>query len=174
MIAPGGSHLETFMLGDELERPLYPLAADGTAGRRDPRPEWDAWYCLSLAERRQLVRFMAPAGQGGIGIDDLVSLVPGAGSIDDALAAWSGACHLVRSSSKADLLDLDDWRDANAQAEADAELYGPAELAARWGISVPALHQRRHRGQCPTEDLTLSRVPIWSGETIRVWEEGAA
>ena len=67
--------------------------------------------------------------------------------------------------------ELDDWEQSDAQLEADSELYGPQELAYRWGISVPALHQRRHRGQCPTEDLIISKVPIWTGETIRVWEE---
>lgn len=86
------------------------------------------------------------------------------------IGSRAGACHLVRTGESASL-DVDAWEYENAQADADAELYGPAELATRWGISVPALHQRRHRGQCPPEDLTLSRVPIWSGETIRHFEE---
>jgi hypothetical protein len=163
------AELERLMGADRLARPAYPLASDGTAGRRDPSPTWDAWYCLSLTERRRLVRFMAPAGDGGLSLDDL-AMVVGAGSLEDALSAWARACNLARGQGW-DAQAWSEWADADAQLESDCELYGPQELAGRWGISVAALHQRRHRGQCPAEDLTISKVPIWSGETIRVWEE---
>jgi hypothetical protein len=82
-----------------------------------------------------------------------------------------------RADVRWDSVNVDDWARADAQAEADAELYGPAELAERWGISVPNLHQRLSRTRrgiaelAPLPDLTLSRVPIWTGETIRIWEE---
>lgn len=76
-----------------------------------------------------------------------------------------------RGSSGWESTDVDAWEAADRLAETDAELYGPAELAELLGISVPNLHQRRHRGLLPAADLTLSRVPIWTGETIRTWQE---
>jgi hypothetical protein len=163
------AELDRLMGADRLARPAYPLAADGTAGRRDPSPTWDPWYTLSLAERRRLVRFMAPAGGGGLSLDDVAQVI-GAGSLDDALSQWARACNLARGQGW-DAQGWSEWADMDAQAESDCELYGPQELAERWGISVPALHQRRHRGQTPAPDMTISKVPIWTGETIRVWEE---
>jgi hypothetical protein len=163
------AELERLMGTDRLARPLYPLASDGTAGKRDPSPTWDAWYCLSLTERRRLVRYMAPAGASALSLDQMAALI-GAGSLDDALSTWARACNMARGQGW-DAIDADEWAAADRQASEDAELYGPQELAARWGISVPALHQRRHRGACPTEDMTISKVPIWSGQTVREWEE---
>lgn len=167
------AELERLLGSDRLARPLYPLASDGTAGRRDPSPTWDPWFCLPLTQRRRLIRFMAPAGEG-VSLDDMADMV-GAGTLDDALARWARACLMARSADTGwDAIDADEWQAHDAELEADSELYGPQELAYRWGISVPALHQRRHRGQCPTEDLVISKVPIWTGETVRVWEESAA
>lgn len=172
-----GAELARMMGGDRLARPAYPLAADGTAGRRDPSPSWDPWYCLPLARRRSLVRYMAPAGdRGGLLLDQVADLI-GAGSLEEALARWAAACTMARATDAGwDLTpaEIDDWAAADALASSDAELYGPQELAARWGISTPALAKRKERGQTPAPDLTISKVPIWTGETIRHFEEAAA
>jgi hypothetical protein len=111
---------------------------------------------------------MAPSGQG-IALDDMAQVI-GAESLDDALSAWARACNLARGQGWDDQA-WSEWMDADAQLEADCELYGPQELADRWGCTVPALHQRRHRGYTPEPDMVISKVPIWTGETIRVWEE---
>ena len=169
------AELERLLGADRLARPLYPLASDGTAGRRDPSPTWDPWFCLPLTQRRRLLRFMAPTGEG-ISLDDMADMV-GAGSLDDALQRWARACLMARKGADGWELTRDevsDWAESDAQLEADSELYGPQELAWRWGISVPALHQRRHRGKTPEPDLVISQVPIWTGETVRVWEERVA
>lgn len=126
---------------------------------------------LPMTTRRQLLPFMAPAGRG-ISLDDMADMI-GAGSLDDALATWARTCQLARKGSASTWAadDVAEWAAADALANADAELYGPAELAERLGTTVANIHQRRHRGQLPPHDLILSRVPIWTGETIRLWEE---
>lgn len=165
------AELDRLIGSDRLARPARPLG-EGTPGQRDPSPTWDPWYCLPLTTRRQLLPFMAPArSPGGLALDDLADLI-GAGSLDDALTRWARACQMARRGSSGwDSPDVDAWEAADRLAETDAELYGPAELAELLGISVPNLHQRRHRGLLPAADLTLSRVPIWTGETIRTWQE---
>jgi hypothetical protein len=173
MLGPGtmtlaqSAELDRLLGADRLARPLRPLG-EGTAGSRDPSPTWDAWYSLPLTQRRRLLRYMAPAGQG-LSLDDVAQLI-GAGSLDDALEKWARACSMARGDGW-DVPDVDEWAAADAQAESDAELYGPQELAARLGISVNTLHRRRHRGALPPADMTISKVPIWTGQTVREWEE---
>jgi hypothetical protein len=163
------SELERLLGADRLAQPLRPLG-DGTSGRRDPSPTWDAWYSLSLTLRRRLLPFMAPAGHG-LSPDDMADAI-GASSIDQAIDAWARVCQLARRGGSGwEIVDLADWQAADRQAEADAELYGPAELAERLGITVPALYQRKTRGQLPAPDMTISKVPIWTGETLRIWAE---
>jgi hypothetical protein len=159
---------------DRLARPARPLG-EGTNGRRDPSPTWDDWYTMPLQTRRQLLPFMAPAGQG-LKLDDIADMI-GAGSIADALERWAQACQLARrggAMAELDRGEVADWERSDALAESDALMYGPAELAELLGTSVANVHQRRHRGQLPEPDLTLSRVPIWTGETLRLWQEWAA
>lgn len=158
---------------DRLARPERPLS-EGIAGKRDPSPTWDPWYSLSLPVRRQLLPWMAPAGDTRALTLDQVAALIGAGDLDHAMHLWAHACHRARHGAAADALsasDVAEWQAADAQAEDDAALYGPAELADLLGISVANVHQRRHRGLLPPADLTLSRVPIWTGETIRLWQE---
>lgn len=165
-----GAELARLLDADRLARPQRPLG-EGSNGRRDPSPTWDSWYQLPMTTRRQLLAYMAPAGQG-LALDDVADMI-GAGSLDDALNRWARACQLARRGAVADWAPVDaaEWQAADALADADATLYGPAELAELLGISLANLHQRRHRGQLPAHDLILSRVPIWTGETIRLWQE---
>ena len=113
------AELERMLGADRLARPALPLASDGTAGRRDPSPTWDPWYCLPLNRRRRLIRYMAPAGERGLALDELADLI-GAGTLDEALTRWARACELARQDLAGD--DVDAWAAADAQAAADAEL----------------------------------------------------
>ena len=169
------AELARLLGADQLARPARPLS-DGTDGRRDPSPSWDEWYSWPLSIRRLLLPYMAPAGNGwgrapGITPDELVTIT-GAGSIDAALMAWRRACLMARRGADGwDGPDVDEWAATDARAESDAMLYGPAEYAALLCISVPALWKRKQRGQLPAPDLVLSRVPIWTGETVRIFAE---
>jgi hypothetical protein len=115
---------------------------------------------------------MAPAGDPSGITPDVLADVIGADSIDDALERWAQACHLARGIGwEMDRGTLDDWQLAEEQRERDAELYGPQEYAELLGCSAAAFHQRRRRGQVAEPDLVLSKVPIWSGYTIRTFHE---
>jgi hypothetical protein len=114
---------------------------------------------------------MAPADGGGLQPDDMADLI-GAETIDDALDAWARACQMARRGASGwDDVDVEDWAVADARAQADAELYGPSEFADLLGITTTNLYQRKSRGLLPDPDLSISKVPIWTGETIRIWIE---
>ena len=53
------------------------------------------------------------------------------------------------------------------QAERDAEIMGPQELAAELGTSVEAIWQRKRRDKLPAPDMTVSKVPMWRRGTLR-------
>lgn len=167
------SEHDRIMGGDHLARPLYPLGGTGrTDGRRDPSPQWDHWYeGFTLSQRRVLLAFTR---EGGLRPEELAGEL--GCTIDEALERWARACQMARQRTEP-VRDVDaglaDWAAADAQAQADAELYGPQELAARWQCSVPALWKRKERGRTPAPDMTISGVPIWTGETLRLWDEWA-
>ena len=129
--ADRSAELHRLMDGDQLARPERPLG-EGTAGRRDPSPTWDPWYSLPLTQRRQLLRFMAPAGHG-LQLDQVAQLI-GAGDLEHALRTWARACDMARRGATGwETIDAAEWEAADLLAEQDAELYGPAGSPTCWG-----------------------------------------
>lgn len=50
------------------------------------------------------------------------------------------------------------------------DIWGPLELAARWGVTPQVVYTRKSRGTLPDPDLVISRVPLWLRSTIEVYE----
>jgi hypothetical protein len=66
--------------------------------------------------------------------------------------------------------EIADWELADRAATVRgvlADLFGPQELATIVGTTVQAIHQRHRRGQLPTADLIVSKVPMWHADTLR-------
>lgn len=158
------SELDRLLGDDRLARPQRPLSEGSARGDRDPRPSWDWWYGLTLTERRQLMRFMAPAGSG-LQPDDLQQVI-GADSIDQALEQWRQACHLARRTVTRDMVSDMEWE---ATQQALAEIVGPHEIAERLQVELGTVHQWRKRLLMPAPQRVISKVPLWSWAEILGW-----
>lgn len=45
-----------------------------------------------------------------------------------------------------------------------------SDLAERWGVKYGAVLMQRSRGRLPEPDVVVSRVPMWSLDTIESYE----
>lgn len=159
------SELERLCGTDRMARPSKPLG-EGTCGKRDPSPVWDAWYQLPLGTRRRLLPFMASPGERGE-LPDQLGQIMGVDGPDEAIATWAAACQLARSGE--DLgVSANDWA-WQATADALSDIVGPQEVADRLAVQCNTVHQWRKRGLMPVPARIISGVPLWASAAIDSW-----
>jgi hypothetical protein len=153
---------------DRLARPVPAVTAQGLE-RRDPRPEWNWFYCLDaglqryIADGRHGVMVWANGSSGnGLAPDDLASAA-GYDYVETWADALVNACKLARDRGASD-----DWAGDYAP-EDDETLLGPDELAAYLGVSTPTVRKWRERGNGPRVAFRLSGMDHWTLGDVRQW-----
>lgn len=143
--------------------------------------EWEWFYALPRSDQAWIRGSYCSAAKGSLSPNDIADQNGYGLDIDQAMDRWLQAARLERRRYAKELVaatSLDplanDWAAEEEQAERDALLMGPHELAAETGLTVANVLQRRCRGKWsreirfPEADFNVSNVPIWERRTLRL------